>query len=429
MYEKNYKTTIFTNKEAAINIMIAYRNKKLLYILLLLVLIYVGRIQEFIPILNNAPVAKLLMAIGLFVYFTSKHIYSEDLLLLKNIRQVKYIVLIYGMMILSAPFSVWPSASISFVFSDFIKLLLFIYLLIVCINNEDELNLLCWSLVVSALLTDIACFISPRVIAGREFVGISYDPNDMALFLVITVAIMIFMFENNTGWRKILLLFTIFFSLFVIIKTGSRGSILAFGAVILSVLYQKGFKYSFKRLPVLAIIAMIVLSNSPADKIERYATMFEPDYNTTEKGGRLEIWKRGASIMLENPLLGSGVNQFATANGKLESGSWQTAHNSYVLVGAELGIIGLSLFLLLLLTSIKQLSTDQAHMKMPWLVQGIRSSFFGFCVGGFFLSWSYTAALYFLFALTIIIHKIVLSKTGSCLAAESSTSRGLQYVK
>src|SRR3989442_13656065 len=69
----------------------------------------------------------------------------------------------------------------------------------------------------------------------------------------------------------------------------------------------------------------------------------------------MEVWKRGIGYMLGRPLLGVGAQAFGVAEGTLapeavereEYGKgfkWSTAHNAFVEIGAEIGVLGLLLF-------------------------------------------------------------------------------------
>src|SRR2546422_9855684 len=89
------------------------------------------------------------------------------------------------------------------------------------------------------------------------------------------------------------------------------------------------------------------------------------DYNTTSETGRLKIWERGLNYMAGRPVLGVGAGNFPVAEGTIsplarlqERGigvRWGAAHNSFLQVGAELGIPGLLLFIGLIATTFMSL--------------------------------------------------------------------------
>jgi O-antigen ligase len=387
------------------------KNRFVISLLMLLVPIYLGRIQELIPFLSGLHIAKVTMGIALLIFVLTIKGYSEVNNVLREIPQIKYIIAIFVLALLSIPSSKWPGGSLDFFLNSFSILLLFIYLLIWCVNNEDELNKLCWSFVLSVLIIDITALVNPSLVKGRVFVSSTYDPNDMALLLVIAFPLMFYMMENHSGWKKLLLAVTQMMTLMIILKTGSRGGMVALVAVLAIIALQKGSGYIARRLPILALLVFIALSSATPEHMERFGTIFSmgSDYNMTTNGGRLEIWKRGIAILLHNPLLGCGVGQYETANGMMHGGTWQTAHNSFIQIGAELGIMGLVLFVLMLKRSITSLRESELKIEKSWLAKGTLTALYGFCVGGFFLSWAYYNATYFLIALAIIIQKIALN--------------------
>jgi len=74
----------------------------------------------------------------------------------------------------------------------------------------------------------------------------------------------------------------------------------------------------------------------------------EEDYNRTAEEGRVKIWKRGIGYMMLHPVFGVGAANFPVAEGTIsplagrtEVGlgvKWGAAHDSFVQIGAELGI-------------------------------------------------------------------------------------------
>jgi O-antigen ligase len=148
----------------------------------------------------------------------------------------------------------------------------------------------------------------------------------------------------------------------------------------------------------------------------------DTDYNRTNESGRLQIWERGLGYMASYPIFGVGPSNFPTAEGTLspladrqQRGAgvrWNAAHNSYVQVGAELGLPGLVLFVGLLLAGFGALravvrdAVADADRRRKNLAQAMTASLVGFAVGAVFLSLAYSEMLYMLLALTVGLHKI-----------------------
>lgn len=71
---------------------------------------------------------------------------------------------------------------------------------------------------------------------------------------------------------------------------------------------------------------------------------------------RYEAWARGLQMFKESPVFGVGARQFAEHHS-------MTAHNSFVLALAELGFVGMFLFVMLLYVSMKGLWTGVAQLE------------------------------------------------------------------
>jgi len=385
------------------------KSSPVIIILALLVPIYVGRVQEMIPQLEDLLLAKVGIGIALLMVLSSRKQLQRDNAGLMKVIQMRYLAALFLFSLLSVPFSNWPGGSLNFIVSGYLKILVFTLLLVFCINSEKELRTICVSLSVTAGLIDFFSLVTPKLVEnGRVFVGGTYDPNDIALVLVIALPTMFYLMENSRGWRALLLKAAMVLTVIVILKTGSRGGFLALAAVVALTCRQKGSAYLSRRAPLLLIVLLLVISCVPAAQYDRIKTLgaVEDDYNTTDRGGRIEIWKKGISIIAEQPLFGCGISEFSDANGKSCGGTWHTAHNSLLQIGAEQGIPAGVVFILMVVSCAKSLRAGETILKNGWMVAGIRTGLLGFCVGGFFLSWAYCQATYFLFALSITVEKI-----------------------
>jgi putative inorganic carbon (HCO3(-)) transporter len=113
---------------------------------------------------------------------------------------------------------------------------------------------------------------------------------------------------------------------------------------------------------------------------------------------RIEAWSVGLELLRWKPLFGVGYGNFTDHNPL-------TAHNSFVLCFAELGLVGFFLWIGMIVLSYKSLATaidvlprGNPHRQMLGL---LRNSLVGFLVCGWFLSRTYQPVLYFLMALCV----------------------------
>jgi O-antigen ligase len=109
---------------------------------------------------------------------------------------------------------------------------------------------------------------------------------------------------------------------------------------------------------------------------------------------RMEAWSYGLQLLKKSPIWGAGYGSF------LESHEL-TAHNSFVLCFAELGLVGYLLWLSIFVVSLMQLT--QVANSSPsgpdgWRVRrwgaAARLSIIGFLAAGFFLSRTFSVMLF-----------------------------------
>lgn len=151
---------------------------------------------------------------------------------------------------------------------------------------------------------------------------------------------------------------------------------------------------------------------------ERYLTLTEiaDDYNMTDESGRVAIWKIGLRMMFSNPLTGVGMGRFSEGVGKdrelrgLPSSKWQAPHNSFIQVGAEIGAIGMILFVVMSIRSIKIMEEISQKSRSPDLVkisEMAKISFIGHLVGAMFLSQAYSIYWIFYIALSAKLERML----------------------
>ena len=291
---------------------------------------------------------------------------------------------------------------------DFLKNMVFVFMIVVCATEDADKLRISWSLTLTLLVLMIFAAISPKVVEdGRISVTGTYDPNDFALLIAMAFPITYALMQFQKTIMKVFFSGVLLFMVITILKTGSRGGFLSLITVLGIIFYRKGIKYAFALLPLILLFSFVISLTVRDHYWDRFDTILHPahDYNITAQEGRLDIWKRGIIIMLENPILGSGAGTFTVAEGLMhqEEGKWSAPHNSFVQVGAELGIPGLVLFILILYHAFA--TVRKRDGTSFWFEEGVEVGLYAFCVGGFFLSWAYSYVFYFFIALSIICAK------------------------
>ena len=241
------------------------------------------------------------------------------------------------------------------------------------------------------------------------------DRNDLALMFNLATPLCVFYAltekQRWARWAAWALAVTVATST---ILTQSRGGFLTVAVVVLFLSFRiRGVKFYKRFLPLLVFgVGILLLPQNVKDRLETLLET-EEDYNRTENTGRVQIWKRGMGYMFSRPVTGVGMENFSVAEMELaleaRTERWwrgHAAHNIYVQVGAESGVVGLLLFITMIIFAIVSLNRSRARMvrhKIPdaWVLLAdlLTASLLAYCVGGFFLSWGYSPFLFFLLAL------------------------------
>jgi len=183
---------------------------------------------------------------------------------------------------------------------------------------------------------------------------------------------------------------------------------------------------------ILAVVAAGLFFSAPEGYWKQMSTILnlKEDYNYSVDYGRKAIAKRGLGYMLGRPLFGVGVANFPRAEGTISpiantrlseglSVEWIAPHNTYVNVGAEMGIPALTIWVSLLLGGTVGLWRLRRRLPPSWAHESAERkflsdaclflpiSFLGFAVTSIFLSHAYTIVPYVIFAYLGGLHLLV----------------------
>jgi O-antigen ligase len=195
------------------------------------------------------------------------------------------------------------------------------------------------------------------------------------LVLLIGLALSLLTFQTSGRLGKIVSLVVILGVGATIARSGSRGGFVGLVVVGLSLLFMMNTVPMAKRLLTVGAIGIALSLAAPAGYWQQMETILEPteDYNWTDVDGRKEVAKRGVSYMSRFPVFGLGINNFARAECFLEEkgtahvpGTGRRCtppHNTWLQAGAELGVPGLAMWLVLTLGSV--IGMNRLRRKLP----------------------------------------------------------------
>jgi putative inorganic carbon (HCO3(-)) transporter len=318
-------------------------------------------------------------------------------------------------MVLSVPNALVVGNSFDLVFNNFIKTALMSLVVAASVRGMRDVERLVFVYFVGAVLYSTVVVTRFDLGAGDAWrLGhlYYYDANDFATFVVTALPLGIYFV--HAGRRAAVRLFAAA-GLVVLtlgfVWSGSRGGFIALFVVVGFIVLRFSAIPLRWRLSATALVAVILLATASDQYWQQMGTITsETDYNHTSESGRLQIWSRGIGYMLQNPVLGLGPGNFQTAEGTLSPLAerqqfgigvrWNAPHNSFVQIGAELGIPGVALYIAMIASAFLALRGSAA------LTPALTASLLGFVVGSFFLSLAYSEMLYTLVALSVGVQKV-----------------------
>ena len=239
-----------------------------------------------------------------------------------------------------------------------------------------------------------------------HYVGIFNDPNDLGMLFVMCVPMAVYMAYSGLAGllRKAFWLATAGVLVYGIYLTDSRGTLLALLAALGTYVWLRRGLVPATVLGVVALAGVMMLPSR----------MQELSASEASAAGRVDAWYQGIHMFTANPLFGIGPGNFADNNANL------TAHNSFVLVLAETGIIGFTAWLAFIGYCFRMMYVVvRQRARVPGALPEARPdpaverqwhddkavavtllvSLVAFFVAAFFLSRSYVIVLYLLAAL------------------------------
>jgi len=398
--------------------------------------VLLGRPQDILPFLQ--PFRPALVLTLLAVTATVFGARRQELSAALSTSESKRYLLFYLIMIVGIPFAYHKRAAFHGVFEGYVVNMLFFVLVVFQVTSLQRLKSLVWVICLCTLMYSVfGGLLQTEYVAGGRLhlVGQMFDPNDTAYLLVSLVPLCLYFVRFDEGLlKRLVALVAIFASIAIIVKTGSRGGILGFGAVLLVLLLTKtgGIGARYKWFIVVMLVSTLLFLGDAID-VERYLTLtdIQSDYNLSSQGGRLTLWQAAIDLSLSNPVTGVGVDCFPWAYylSRLAAGDsylrYHAVHNSYLQIAAEMGLIGFGIFVLISVKSVftfwrmsrKGLQTQSREISEIGALGGyMLLGFAGLAVSGFFLSQGYSVIFTLYFALAAAIGRL---KAGSSAGIEA----------
>lgn len=225
-------------------------------------------------------------------------------------------------------------------------------------------------------------------------VGILADPNDFSQLMVVALALLWGLRAQRGRLRSLVtLLLPSGILLWGLYLTHSRGALIGLGLAAIAGLW--GTLGPVRSTVVLGLGGLLA-------KLLNFTGGREISDAGASAAHRIDYWNLGLHLTASHPLFGVGFGNFENAN----TMTGQTAHNTFMLCAAELGLVGLFLFTSLLLFSFRSVSgviaSSADDPPVRRFATGLRAALVGFLGCAWFLSRTYDPLLYMLLGLCLV---------------------------
>jgi O-antigen ligase len=237
-------------------------------------------------------------------------------------------------------------------------------------------------------------FLGHRMGEGHRATAAFKTPNGLGAYLIALLPLIggLFFYVRQR-WLKILSAFIFIFGIWSLILTFSRGAWLG---LTVAVIFVSAYCLGFQRNRKWILIGIVILffsglalwiyiqGNGPLGKTwcNRHGTA----------AGRLMVWTESLDLVKDRPMFGHGINTYMKvyqAYRSVPSMNPTFAHNCYVQLLCEAGILGLLSFLWIIGALIKDFHDQSVGFfevkRGPWIIScGILSGLIAFWVHSFF---------------------------------------------
>ncbi len=187
-----------------------------------------------------------------------------------------------------------------------------------------------------------------------RYAATGFDPNDFGLILALAVPPALYLMRRERGWLRWFSMSALFAVIPAILLTASRTAMVAsFVAFLFAVITWRASDPAYKLASAAAIAALAAgpLLLAPAPQRNRLQTL-PAELNRGTFHGRTRIWKTGLKVLKRHPILGIGSGAYPRAvepwlGTPGVPGAQYVAHNTFLSVLVESGVIGFALFSLL----------------------------------------------------------------------------------
>jgi O-antigen ligase len=327
-------------------------------------------------------------------------------------------ILFIGWSFISVIWSINPSATLKRMVT-YIQLIAMVWLIWELCKEQKEYRLILQAYVLGGFIPIIS-MINIYLLAGgpvKRIVTEGFDHNWLATTLALGIPIAWYLANKwNSKIMTFINMIYVPMAVFAVILTGSRGAFIVtvVSLSIVPLMYfvvSKNIRYATVAFIIVSIIFSIILAPKLAQTLEHNIERFSEIGTEISEGsmtGRKFIWKAGFEVFKENPVIGVGSGGYSFAVERF-FGRPRVAHNTFLSVLIDTGIIGIILFVAIFVIAI--IPYFKAHY-LELIFYFVL--FITLIVGLMPINWEANKALWFVLAISTL-KSVVLYREGRFL--------------
>ena len=277
-------------------------------------------------------------------------------------------------------------------FLTYSQLLVMVFILWDLCDSESAIETALQAYVLGAYIASLSIVLEFLSAPGAQFPeherlkGLGTEVDGIALIVAIAVPAAWYLAAGPTHLgrspgRRVLNFVYVPVGLFAVAITGTRGATLALVPAAIFVFWSLRRASTSQRLAafgtlIAAVLVLVVYApRGPLARIQTAATATELGSENSALSGRWSIWVESSNAFLERPLVGVGLDAHRAAVSRALDevrtfrGTEKEAHNTYISVLVETGIVGFLIFAALIVTVVKRVRSLSGWRAWYWSAQ------------------------------------------------------------
>ena len=245
----------------------------------------------------------------------------------------------------------------------------------------------------------VSNYLSGKTYYYERFSAAGTNPDDLGVVLALGIPVAWYLVAHNdhhklSRWLKWINYAYVAAALFGIALSGTRTALIAAGPGLVYGLTSLTRLKPAAKIAIFLLLmvgAYILIPYIPQASFERLGSTLN-ELSKGDLNGRLALWSEGLTSFSEHPLLGVGSNMYRSVNSLSK-----VAHNSFLSVLVELGIVGFTLFAVIL-----GIVVIQALRQSKWEASFWLFMLASWTIGAFTLTWEYRKPTWLFLSLIIV---------------------------